>query len=283
MTTVVVLGAAGQLGQTMTARLAGDYRVVAASRADIDLTDYRALHDFVVGHRPNVIVNCAAYTNVDAAEGDPKAALAVNAFAPRTLARAAEDAGAVLVHYSTDFVFAGNAERPYTEDDLPEPQSVYGQSKLLGEWFAADWHQHYVLRVESLFGGPLAKSSVDKIANAVRAGAEAPVFFDRYVSPSRVDDVAEATVHLLRAGSPFGVYHCVNSGVATWLDVGREIARLLGRDDALLKPVSVKDVNLKAARPQYAALSNSRLAAAGFAMPPWQAAIAGYLHAAGAR
>jgi dTDP-4-dehydrorhamnose reductase len=182
------------------------------------------------------------------------------------------------VHYSTDFVYAGSASRPYTEDELPEPQSVYAQSKLVGEWLAAGWRQHYVLRVESLFGGTLAKSSVDRIVAAVGSGAEAPVFFDRVTSPSFIADVADATAHLLHARAPYGLYHCVNSGHATWLELGREIARLLGRPDTCLKPVSVDAVKLRAPRPRFAALSNQKLAAAGFPMPTWQDAIRRHLH-----
>ncbi len=117
----------------------------------------------LLSHRPQAIINCAAYNNVDGAEDDQRTAIEVNGLAVRTLARAAADVDAILVHYSTDFVFSGSASEPYTEDDTPEPQSVYSQSKLIGEWMATICPKHYVLRVESLFGGPAARSSVDVI------------------------------------------------------------------------------------------------------------------------
>jgi len=278
---VIVAGAAGHLGQAMVARLAREHAVTPCTRADVDLTDHRAVMDFVQRAAPNAIVNCAAYNDVDGAQQHQERAFAVNAFVPRTLARAAEALDATLIHYSTDFVYAGTASQPYAEDDLPEPQSVYAQSKLVGEWMAAGWHKHYVLRVESLFGGTLAKSSVDRIVAAVRRGAEAPVFFDRVTSPSFIEDVADASAHLLSTGAPYGLYHCVNSGHATWLDLGREIARVLGRPDAALKPVSVDEVKLVAPRPRFAALSNRKLAAAGFAMPSWQDAIRRHLQGGG--
>jgi dTDP-4-dehydrorhamnose reductase len=274
---VVVVGAAGQLGQALVAKFAGEHEVTPATRHDVDLTNHRALRAFVMDRQPAAVINCAAYTNVDGAEDEQETALDINAFAVRTLARATTELGAVLVHYSTDFVFAGAAATPYTEDDAPEPQSVYAQSKLLGEWIAADNPRHYVLRVESLFGGPNARSSVDRIAGAVRAGRQAPVFTDRVVSPSFVDDVVDATAHLLRSRSPAGLYHCVNTGSGTWLDVGREIARLLGQPETTLKPMSVHDVKLRARRPQYAALSNAKLARAGHAMPSWQDALQRYI------
>ena len=279
---VLVMGAAGQLGQAMVSRLAGEHDVVAATRADVDLTGHAAVVEFVQRVAPAAIINCASYNNVDEAQARQQHAFAVNAFAPRALARAAEAIDATLIHYGTDFVYAGTASQPYTEDDLPEPQSVYAQSKLVGEWLVADWRKHYVLRVESLFGGTHAKSSVDRIVAAVRAGAAAPVFFDRVTSPSFIDDVVAASAYLLRTEAPFGLYHCVNTGHATWLDLGREIARVLGRPETSLKPVSVDSVSFAAPRPRYAALSNQKLAAAGYPMPTWQDAIGRHLRAGAA-
>ena len=276
---VLVIGAAGQLGRAMAARLAMEHTVTRWTRDEIDLRRHCELGDRVRQLAPAAIMNCAGYNNVDQAEQDQEIALDVNAMVVRTLARAAADLDAVLVTYSTDFVFAGTASVPYTEQDRPEPQSAYAQSKLVGEWMAADAPRHYVMRVESLFGGPKRRSSIDRIAAAVQSGEPAPVFVDRVVSPSFVADVAEASAHVLRTEAPFGLYHCVNTGHATWSEVGQEIARLLGKTEAALKPISVSDVALPAPRPQYAALSNAKLAATGFVMPTWQNAIARYLSA----
>src|SRR5688572_24980558 len=226
--------------------------------------------------RPDVIVNCAAYNNVDKAEDEAGVALTVNAFAVRVLARAAKTVGAMLVHYSTDFVFDGKADCPYVEEDPTNPQSVYAQSKLLGEWFALEAPRAFVLRVESLFGGANAKSSIDRIAHAIANSEEAKVFEDRTVSPSYVADVAAATKTLVERGDP-GLYHCVGTGHGTWLDVGHEIARIMGRErEARLTPMSVADVSLRASRPQFAALSNEKISR--FApMPTWQDALRRYL------
>jgi dTDP-4-dehydrorhamnose reductase len=273
---VLVTGAAGQLGQAMVRDLAG-HQITAWTRDTIDLTRHREVRDLVLALAPAVIINCASYNHVDQAEEQPAAALEINAFAVGTLARAAAELDALLLHYSTDFVFSGAASVPYTERDRPEPQSVYAQSKLVGEWLAADAPRHYVLRVESLFGGPHTRSSTDRIADAVLAGEPAPVFVDRVVSPSFVADVVAASAYLLRTQPPFGVYHCVNTGYATWYEVGREIARLLGKSEASLQPTSVRDAKLRASRPRFAALSNAKLADAGFPMPAWQDAMARYL------
>jgi dTDP-4-dehydrorhamnose reductase len=275
--TVLVTGAAGQLGQAMVQRLANEHDVTAWTRAEIDLTNHQAVRDRIIALSPQAIVNCASFNHVDRSEDDQVTAFDVNAMVVGTMARAAAAAGAVFMHYSTDFVFAGTASTPYKEADEPEPRSVYAQSKLVGEWLAADAGTYYVLRVESLFGGPRRRSSVDRIVDAVRSDQVAPVFKDRVVSPSFVADVADASAFLLKTRPAFGVYHCVNSGHATWLEVGEEIVRRLGKSSASLKPISVNDVSLPAARPQFAALSNEKLARAGYSMPSWQDAIARYL------
>lgn len=274
---VLVVGAAGQLGQAMVARLVTDHDVTAWTRQDLDLTCHPEVREKILRLAPATVINCSGYNNVDGAEQEQAAALDVNAFAVRTMARAVAELNAVLFQFSSDFVFSGTATTPYSEDDRPEPQSAYAQSKLVGEWMAADAPKHYVLRVESLFGGPKRRSSIDRIVNAMRAGEAAPVFVDRVVSPSFVHDVVEASAHLLRTLPASGVYHCVNTGHATWFEVGREIARVLGKAESALKPMRVGDVPLPAARPVFAALSNAKLARAGFAMPSWQDAIARYL------
>ena len=274
---ILIVGAAGQLGQTMTARLSGQHEVTAWTRATIDLTRHADVRQAIVGLSPEVIVNCASFNQVDLAEDEQILALDANAMVVGTLARSAADVNAVLLHYSTDFVFAGTSRTPYTEADQPEPRSVYAQSKLIGEWLAADAPQHYVLRVESLFGGPHRRSSIDRIVDAVRAGQAAAVFVDRVVSPSFVIDVAEASAFLIDHRPAPGLYHCVNSGHATWFEVGQQIVKQLGGSDALLHPISVHDVTLRAPRPQFAALDNAKLASIGYHMPTWQDAIGRYL------
>jgi dTDP-4-dehydrorhamnose reductase len=274
---VLIVGAAGQLGQAMVSRLGDGHDVTAWTRADIDLTSHGQVRDAIAALAPQAIINCSGYNNVDQAEDEQTLALDVNAMVVGTLARAAAALDAVFMHYSTDFVFAGTASTPYTETDAPEPRSVYAQSKLIGEWLAADAPRHFVIRVESLFGGPHRRSSIDRIANGVRNGQASPVFFDRVVSPSYVIDVADASAFMLESRPEWGLYHCVNTGHASWLDVGKEIVWRLGGSESALTPVSVNDVKLRASRPQYAALSNDKLAKAGYVMPIWQDAIGRYL------
>jgi dTDP-4-dehydrorhamnose reductase len=251
----VVVGAQGQLGSALVDSLASDHAIVAFSRRELDVTDHEAVMRCLVGAAPTVILNAVAYNNVDAAEDDAMTALDVNAMALRGLARA----------------------RPYVEDNPPSPRSVYGQSKLVGEWMAASIHSHYVLRVESLFGGTSARSTIDKLIDAIRRGGEVRAFHDREVSPSFIDDVVMATRELLARSAPFGTYHCVNSGHDSWAAVAEEAATRLGVADPKLLRVSVSDVPLRASRPRYAALDNSKLKTIGVAMPHWRDALARHI------
>jgi len=274
---VLVVGAQGQLGEAMSVQLGARHEIVAYGRAELDVTSTADVQAAVTAICPDVIVNCAAYTRVDDAEDHPTAALDVNAWAVQTLAEVANSLDATLVHFSTDFVFDGRTDRPYVEEDVAHPQGAYAASKLLGEWLAAEARRHYVLRVESLFGGQRAVSSVDRMLDALRSGAEVRAFVDRTVSPSYVEDVVTATDALLNGPKPYGLYHCVNSGWTTWSGIAHELARLIGRSDAAIVEIPMADALLRAPRPRAAALSNAKLAACGIAMPTWQAALARYV------
>jgi dTDP-4-dehydrorhamnose reductase len=278
---VLVTGAAGLLGAAIVERFGRDADVHASRHADLDIANDAAVREAIERIEPDAVINCAAYNDVDRAEGDAEGALRVNAFGVLSLARACSTVGAALVHYSTDFVFDGETTAPYAEDDIPNPRSVYGSSKLLGDWFAADTPRSYVLRVESLFGGPgvargARSGSLGTIVNRIRAGEEVPVFVDRTVSPSYTPDVAEATWRLLARAAPSGTYHCVNTGAATWATIAREAARLLERP-VTMRELTLASVALKAPRPRYCALSNARLAAMDIQMPPWEDALARFL------
>jgi dTDP-4-dehydrorhamnose reductase len=276
---VLVTGAAGRLGAAIVEAFQ-DAQLIVHPRASLDITDAAAVSHTVSLSRPDVIINCAAFNDVDGAESAPLAALAVNAFAPRNLARSAREAGATFVHYSTDFVFDGKTSEPWHETARPSPQSTYSASKLLGEWFASDAPRAYVLRVESLFGAVSnwtgRTGTMDSIVAGIESGRDVRVFTDRVVSPSYVPDIAAATRHLVLSNAAPGLYHCVNAGQATWYEVAQAAAHLL-RVTPRLVPISVNDVKMKARRPQFCALSPQKLASAGFTMPHWQDAMRRWL------
>lgn len=277
---IAVMGAGGQLGSAMVQACGMRHEVTPFDRASLDIADGAAVAAALRRVRPDAIVNCAGYNAVDGAETHPVDALQANVFAVRSMARAASELGAALVQFSSDFVFDGTGSVPMTEDVAPNPRSAYAMSKLLGEWFALDAPVAYVLRVESLFGagpGGPDKGSLAAIVSGLHAGQVVRVFRDRTVSPTFVHDASTATLALLERQSAPGLYHCVNSGAATWLEVAREAARLLGVEPAF-DMVSVADVTLPAARPQYCAMSNAKLVAAiGYELPTWQNALGRYL------
>jgi dTDP-4-dehydrorhamnose reductase len=273
---VLITGAGGQLAGAIAAEYARHADVLALGRTDLDITKPVSVREQVAGFRPTIIVNCAAFNRVDDAEDEAEAALDVNAFGVGALSRSAAEHQATLVHFSTDFVFDGTASQPYTEEDLPNPASVYAASKLLGEWFALEAPNSYVLRVASLFGGTPSKGSVDRIVTSVMAGEEMRVFVDRTSSPTYVHDAAVATRVIVDRGEP-GLYHCVGSGSCTWYELGMEAARILGREGtAQLIPARAAEARLRALRPQYAALSNAKLTQI-VAMPTWRDALARYI------
>ena len=277
---VLITGAHGQLGAATVRAFAG-FDVTAHNRLTLDVTNAEAVNEAVRAAAPDLIVNCAAFNDVDGAEDRAAEALAVNAFAVLNLARAAEDAGARLVHYSTDFVFDGSANTPYTEEARPSPRGTYAASKLLGEWFALEAPSAYVLRVESLFGSPSnwtgRRGTLDGIVGNLEQGREVRAFTDRIVSPGYVVDIAEATRHLALSDAEPGLYHCVNSGHASWYDVAREVASLLETARPHLVPVTMDQMKSKAPRPRYCALSVDKLAGAGFSMPAWPDALRRWL------
>ncbi len=272
---VFITGADGQLANAIT-RAFADWDIVRHSRRSLDITDPGMVASAVAAAEPTLIVNCAAFNDVDGAEDHPAEALDVNAFAVRSLARAADAQGATLVHYGTDFVFDGTSAEPYNETSAPAPRSVYSASKLLGEWFGLESGRGFVLRVESLFGMPKSWSgrtgTLDSMVRSMLAGRDVAAFTDRVVSPSYVEDVAAATRALVDNRAAPGLYHCVNSGHASWHEVVLESARVLGLSP-VVRAVSANDVVRRAWRPKYCALSNQKLRSAGWAMPTWQDAV----------
>ncbi len=274
-TRVLLVGAGAQLAGALIERLTPACTLIPRTRPQLDVTSARAVDEAVAEVAPDVVVNCASFNDVDGAERDPVTALRVNGLAVGHLADACRRSGAVLVHYSTDFVFDPVVDPGMLREDDPlSPGSIYAQSKLLGEVLARRAPRHYVLRVASLFGGRRGHSSLDRIASALDGGAPVKAFANRTVTPSYVVDLAEALVATLDRAVPYGLYHCVNTGRTTWVDVATALARALGRNPAeLVVPTPFDPAMFPARRPTYAALSNAAIAAHGVVLPGWEDAI----------
>ena len=272
----LVAGALGQLGRELSSRLGGEL-AWAGGRDGLDVTDEPAVFAFVAQVKPDVVFNATAWNRVDAAEAEPERAFVVNAHAPRTLARAAADVGARLVHVSTDYVFDGLSPRPYGEEDEPRPLSVYGASKLEGERnVLAAGAQHLVVRTSGVLGraGSAQKggSFVDRILEQARAGKPLRVVADQTFAPTFADELADALIALAR--SPVrGLVHVTNAGSCTWHELALAALREAG-SAAPVAAIKAAELKLPARRPAYSVLDNSRYLSLGLTRPrPWQDAL----------
>ncbi len=280
-TTFAVLGAAGQLGRDLCARLPGE--VVPLDRTRADLTKPDQLRVTLAELRLAVVVNCAAYNFVDKAEAEPDAAFAVNAWGVRHLARACRDLGATLVHFSTDYVFGLDSTRttPLQATDAPGPVSVYGMSKLCGEYAVrAECPRHFVIRTCGLYGvwgsGGKGGNFVETMLRKAGEGKPIPVVNDQHCTPSYTADVAAAAAALI-ATDKYGLYHVTNSGATTWYELAKAVFELAGVK-ADLTPIPSSGYPTPARRPGYSVLSLDALAASGVPPPrPWRDAVAAYL------
>ena len=272
----LVVGSAGQLGRELVALLGPDV-AWAGDRAELDVTDPAAVEALVARVRPGVVWNATAWNRVDAAETEHDAAFAVNAHGPAHLARAARDASALLVHYSTDYVFDGASSRPYREDDPPHPLSVYGASKLEGERLVARaGGAHLVVRTSGVLGrgGSEQKggSFVERIVAQARAGKPLRVVADQVFAPTSAVDLAAASVALVRAGAR-GLVHVTNAGSCSWHELALAALAAAGLD-APVEPISLADLRLPARRPAYSVLDTTRALALGLPpLRPWKDAL----------
>ena len=274
---VLVTGSEGQLGKAFIDRMSADCAVTGVDLDELDIADRIRVREFVRGCRPSTIINCAAFTNVDGAESQPLEAIRANAEAVWNLARLADELGTVLLHFSTEFVWDGALDRPYTEEDEPAPQSVYGFSKLMGERFALTAGRSYVLRLSSLYGGHTGRTSVDWIIRQARANQPVTAFSDRTVSPSYVPDVVSASLELVRSVAPYGLYNCGSSDWCTWAELAAQVLDSVGRPD-LLSPIPFVCQPNRAVRPRNCTMSSAKLERQVAVRPrSWRAALSDYL------
>jgi dTDP-4-dehydrorhamnose reductase len=282
MTRVLVTGVTGMLGHDMVALLCDRGEdVVALSRADLDITSAGAVDEAVGAHKPDVVVNCAAWTAVDDAETHESEALALNGDAVEGLAGACRAYGAVLVQPSTDYVFPGNADVPYAEDAPTGPRSAYGRTKLVGEQAVREIlpDSGYVVRTAWLYGAH-GHNFAHTMIRLFRAGKPVSVVDDQHGQPTWTADVARQIYALITTGAPPGTYHATSSGQTTWFGFAREILNNLsaerpvglppaGRPDtpptgeSSLTPTTTANFPRPAPRPAYSVLGHGAWKAAG--------------------
>jgi dTDP-4-dehydrorhamnose reductase len=272
----LVAGAEGQLGAALCRRL-GSRLAWAGGRAELDVRDAEAVRRRVNEVRPDVVINASAYNKVDAAETEPGEALAVNAEGPLHIARAAREAGALVVHVSSDYVFDGRRSAPYGEEDRPNPTSAYGVSKLAGELLVASaTPEHLVVRTSGVFGagGSKAKggSFVERILARARAGEPLRVVADQVFSPTYAPDLAGGLLALVEAGAR-GLFHVTNQGSCTWHEMATAALEIAGPRVAV-ESIRAEELGAAAKRPAYSVLDNARYLGLGLTpLRPWREAL----------
>jgi dTDP-4-dehydrorhamnose reductase len=278
---IAVIGAFGQLGSDLVALL-GE-RAMALGHADIELADPSSIAAALDPRRPTHVINCAAYNLVDRAEDEPETAFRVNAFGVRNLALWCAAHQAVLVHISTDYVFGLDRSpgRPRRETDPTGPVSAYGASKLAGEHFVQSLcSRHLVVRTCGLYGHRAARGKGNFVETMLRLGSERPelrIVADQRCTPTSTTDLAGALVRLVGSDAN-GVFHATNSGDCSWFQFASEIFRLADLPTKTI-PVTAAEYGAKARRPDDSVLDGSKLTdLIGSPLPPWQDALARYLH-----
>jgi len=284
---VLIIGVNGQLGSDLH-RALKDFEVVPLAHADIEITDMNSVKKSLKKHKPDVVINTAAFVRVDDCEVEKDRAFLVNALGARNVAVAAQELGARLVHISTDYIFGGEGQPrsiPYTEFDTPVPVNTYGWSKLAGE--ESVHHlclRHFIVRSSSLFGvaGASGKGGnfVETILRLAKERDELRVVKDQIFSPTYTKDLARKIIQLINT-EYYGIFHITNKGACSWYEFTQEILRL-ARSKTPVVPITSDQYPQKAKRPPYSVLDNYHLRLLGMDdLRPWQEALADYMRSKG--
>jgi dTDP-4-dehydrorhamnose reductase len=273
----LIVGYRGMLGSELMTVFSSGNETIGLDLPELDITQPEACLARVVDLRPDVIINAAAFTRVDDCETHEEKTLLVNGHGAGNLARAAAEIGALFVHYSTDYIFDGKKAEAYLENDLPNPMSVYGKSKLRGETLTRqNCSNHLILRISWLFGehGP---NFIRTIVGAARKGGPLRVVNDQKGSPTYAKDVASHTQFMIEAGCR-NTYHLTNSGCCTWYELAAAAIEWAGIKNISITPVPSSEYHLPAARPANSTLVNARLLEDGLPlMRSWQLAAREYV------
>ncbi len=263
---VVVLGSEGQLGSEVAEACASRGHELHPFDRELDIVDGRAVREALLPLCPDLVFNCAAFTDVDEAERRPLESARVNFLGAQNVALACREMDCSLVFISTDYVFDGRAGRPYNEFDEPHPVNFYGRSKLAAERSISSLLQrHYIIRTQWLFGKRGRGNFVRTITRKAREGDVLRVVADEYGSPTCASDLAQALLLLAETGQ-FGIYHLTNQGECSRLELAREILEIMGLDEERAQPILYEELGLPCERPPYAPLDNFCLRLLG--LPP---------------
>jgi len=274
---ILITGANGQLGRELTKQYKEDSNVdlILTDVAALDITMVEEVYSFINSCKPDIIINCAAFTDVDKCETEIDLAYKVNTLGPKNLSAAANEIGAEIVHISTDYVFDGKKNKPLTEFDSTNPQTVYGKTKLQGEILVTRHNpRHYIVRTAWLYGD--GNNFVRTMINLSKTNAEFKVVNDQRGTPTSTVDMARVIIELVKYKN-YGLFHCTCRGECTWYELTKEIFRLKGINTKVL-PCSTEEFARAAKRPNFSVLRNYMLElTSGDITRDWQVALEDYL------
>jgi dTDP-4-dehydrorhamnose reductase len=277
---VLIIGANGQLGSDLV-KVMDDQNLIALTHKDIEICEFAKTRNILTEKAPDIVINTAAYHKVDECEENVEKTFEVNTYAVRHLAQVCRDIGSTLVHMSTDYVFGGEKNEPYTEADSPNPINVYGVSKLAGEYFVKNiCKKHFIIRTSGLFGvaGSSGKGGnfVETMIRLAKEGKSIKVVADQVLSPTYTKDLA-ANIRDLIQTDRYGLYHITSHGECSWYDFAKAIFELT-RLEPEFSPTTTEEFGAKAKRPGYSVLVNHNLKALGLDnMSVWKEALENYL------
>ena len=274
---IFVIGATGQLGSDIVRVI--DKDVIGLSHKDLDVTNISACRDVL--EEDSIVINCAAYTNVDECEAKPKEAFMVNTIGAKNITLVCREKGIKNVYISTDFVFDGNSSSPYKEEDIPNPINIYGVTKFMGEIFTRNYCQKsYIIRTSSLYGikGSRGKGGnfVDWIIEKVNNKEEIKVVEDITMSPTYTKDLAYAIKILIEADYPYGIYHFANKGFCSWSKFAKKIFEFLKINSKII-PISYTELRRETKRPKFTALNSDKISSLRVKTRAWDVALKEYL------
>lgn len=274
---ILITGCNGQLGKAINKLYAGNTEVelINTDVAELDITNVEATLSLIKENKPYAIINCAAHTGVDACETDIENAYKINAIGPRNLSIGATQVGAKMIHISTDYVFDGNAGKPYNEFDTPNPGGVYGETKLAGEEFVKQFaDKFFIIRTAWLYGE--GKNFVKTMLRLAEANEKVRVVGDQFGSPTSADELAKMISHLLPTEN-YGIFHGTCEGSCNWAEFAEEIFRLAGKNTKV-EHITTEEYPTPAIRPPFSVLDNFMLKlTTDFQFRDWKGAIEDYL------
>lgn len=276
---IAVIGSTGQLGTDLIKTLENGHEVIGLAHKDIEITDYESCL-ILKDHRPDVIINTAAFHKTDQCEEEPLKAFSVNAIGARNVVMVSREMDATAVFISTDYVFDGSKNEPYTEDDAPSPINTYGISKVAGEHFTRQNPKHYIIRIASVFGvaGASGKGGnfVETMITKAKKGESISVVDDMWMSPTYTKDAVLTLKGIVESKLPYGIYHATNTGYCSWYQFAEGIFQIAGLNPVLTS-IKSEQLNVKAKRPRFSALRSTKLPRYGIEPREWKEALRAYL------